>query len=31
MTIIKLENIIYLHDEQQILKDINLEVEIAKC
>ena len=30
MTVIKLENVSYAYDEQQILKDINLEVEAGQ-
>lgn len=30
MTVIKLENVNYAYDEQQILKDINLEVEAGQ-
>ena len=30
MTEIKLENVSYAYDEQQILKDINLEVEAGQ-
>ncbi len=30
MTVIKLEDVSYVYDEQQILKDINLEVEAGQ-
>jgi len=30
MTVIKLEDVSYAYDEQQILKDINLEVEAGQ-